>query len=120
MKIRKQRGLSIISLIVVLVLLIFAALLVFKVIPPYIEYFKIQKTFKTLGQMSDLQGATHQQVEAVYVRYQLIDSITAVGPNDLEVSNDGGQLVVSAQYSVKVPLVSHLSLLMEFTPSSAK
>ena len=42
----------------------------------------------------------------------------AVGPQDLEVSHEGGQLVVSATYSVKIPLFHNINLLLDFAPSS--
>ncbi len=37
----------------------------------------------------------------------------------LEINKDGNDLVLSASYSVKVPLVANVSLLIDFAPTSA-
>jgi hypothetical protein len=49
----------------------------------------------------------------------MIESITAIGEDDIEVTKDGNTLVISASYSVKVPLVANVSLLIDFAPRSA-
>ncbi|MGH8616591.1 MAG: DUF4845 domain-containing protein [Burkholderiales bacterium] len=114
----QQRGVSLGGLIVVLFLLIMGLLLGFKLFPPYLEHEKIKKAFKAVAANPEVRGGSRALVEGAYVRYQLIDSITSVGPTDLEISNEGGQLVVSATYSVKVPLFHNISVLLDFAPSS--
>ena len=51
---------------------------------------------------------------------QTIENITSIGPEDIQITKDGGSLVLSAEYSVKVPLFGNLSACMDFNPSSAK
>lgn len=117
---RKQRGITLTGLIVVLVLLGMAATLGFKLFNPYMQYFTIKKTFKTLAQNPELGGGNRREVLNAYQRYSLIDSITSISEEDIEVKKDGNTLVIRANYSVKVPLVANISLLVDFAPSSAK
>jgi hypothetical protein len=116
---KKQRGITLSGLIVILVLLGMAALLGFKLFNPYVQYFSIQKTFKALAQNPELRSGNRADVLRAYRRYTQIDDITAIGENDIEVTKDGNTLVLSASYSVKVPLVANYSLLIDFAPSSA-
>jgi len=105
--------------IVVLVLLGTVAMLGFRLFNPYMQYFTIQKTFKTLAQNPELRSGSRKEILNAYQRYSLIDRITVISEDDIEVTKDGNTLVLSASYSVKVPLVANLSLLVDFAPSSA-
>lgn len=116
---KKQRGVSLTGLIVVLVLLGMVAMLGFKLFNPYMQYFTVQKTFKTLAQNPELRSGSRREILNAFQRYALIDSITAISEDEIEVTKDGNTLVLSAIYSVKVPLVANLSLLIDFAPSSA-
>ena len=117
---KKQRGITLTGLIVILVLLGMGALLGFKLFDPYVQYFTIKKTFKTLAQNPELRSGTRKEIQNAYQRYSLIDSITSISEEDIEVRKDGNTIVISANYSVKVPLVANISLLVDFAPSSAK
>ena len=117
---KKQRGITLTGLIVILALLGVGAMLGFKLFNPYMQYFTIKKTFKTLAQNPELRSGNRREVVAAYQRYSLIDSITSISEEDIEVKKDGNTIVISANYSVKVPLVANISLLVDFAPSSAK
>jgi len=117
--VKKQRGISLMGSIVVLVLLGTVAMLGFRLFNPYMQYFTIQKTFKTLAQNPELRSGSRKEILNAYQRYSLIDRITVISEDDIEVTKDGNTLVLSASYSVKVPLVANLSLLVDFAPSSA-
>ena len=116
---KKQQGISLMGLIVVLVLLGMAATLGFKLFNPYLQYFTIQKTFKTLAQSPELRSGDRRAILNAYRRHAQIDRITAISEDDIDVAKDGNTFVLSASYSVKVPLVANLSLLVDFAPSSA-
>ena len=116
---KKQRGISLTGLIVVLVLLSMGAMLGMKLFTPYMQYFAIQKTFKALTQNPELRSGNRRDILNAYQPYSVIDSITAITDNDIEITKDGDKLMISASYSVKVPLVANVSLLIDFAPSSA-
>ena len=116
---KRQRGISLTGLILVLVVLCMGAILGFKLFTPYTQYFTIQRTFKALAQNPALRSGNRTDILKAYERYDMIDSITAISENDIEITKDGGTFVLSASYSVKVPLVANFSLLVDFAPSSA-
>jgi len=118
--VKKQRGISLLGLIVILVVLGMGAMLGFRLFNPYMQYFTIQKTFKALAVSPELRSGNRRDILTAYQRYSMIDSITAISDDDIEVTKDGNTLVISATYSVKVPLVANFNLLIDFAPSSAK
>ena len=115
---KKQRGVSLLGLIAGLVLLGAGALLGFKLFTPYMQYFTIQKTFRAIAQIPEVRNGTRKDVLNAYQRYALIDSITAIAEEDIEITKTGNAVVLSANYSVKVPLVANFSLVVDFAPSS--
>lgn len=92
-----------------------AAFLVMKLLPPYIEYFSVKKVISTMAKQEDLANMSPKDVQAAFDRRATIDNITVVTGNDLQI----GQGTVSAEYTVKVPLVANISFLLDFSASTA-
>ena len=110
---KRQHGLGTMGNIFVLLLLAMGVLLVFKMVPPYMEYFTIQRIFRSLAVNPGLQDG--KEVKRAFERSADIDNVTAINKEDIEISN----VAVSANYRVKVPLFGNINLLLEFNPSSA-
>ena len=81
---RKQRGITLTGLIVILVVLGMAATLGFKLFNPYMQYFTIKKTFKTLAQNPELKSGNRREVGRISALF-LIDSITSISEEEIEV-----------------------------------
>jgi len=116
---RHQRGLSPLGLIVVLGLLGFFGVMGAKLLPAYIEYFKVKKIFSAMEQAGDLNGDV-RSIRASYERRNTIEDVGSVHGNDLEVSKAGGETTVTAAWSVKVPMVYNASACLDFVVTTAK
>jgi hypothetical protein len=110
----KQRGVSLGGFLIVCVVLFFGALLAFKVIPPYMEFLNIKKSMTATARDPTLQEASPKQVRDAYARRADVDNVRVISENDIEIAKEGGSLVLSTSYQVKVPLVYNISLLMDF------
>jgi len=116
---KSQQGLSLTGFLVFSFLAIAAAMLGFKIGPAYAEFYTIQKAFRAMANDASLKNATRGEINVAFNNRATIDSIKAITYDDIEVSKDGGGLVFSAAYSVRVPLFYNLSACMDFQPSSA-
>ena len=116
---RHQRGVTLSGLLVSCVVIIFVALLGFKLFTPYTEYFSIKKTFKSIAANPEVKNGGKREMTQVWERYATIERITAINGNDIEVTKEGNTMELSASYTVKVPLFANLSLLIDFHPTSA-
>ena len=117
---KKQLGVGMTGFILICFLLVFVAILGFKLFTPYMQYFTIQKTFKSLANNPEVKNGTRRDLMQWWARSTVIDNITAINGDDIEVTKEGNEMVISAAYSVKVPLFYNVSLLIDFAPSSAK
>ena len=117
---KKQRGVGMTGFIIICFLIVLLAILGFKLFTPYMQYFTIQKNFKAIANNPEVKNGTRRDVMVSWQRATVIDNITAINGDDIEVTKEGNEMVISAAYSVKVPLFYNISILIDFTPSSAK
>lgn len=117
---RKQQGLTLSGLVLWAVVVVVLVLLGLKIGPAYMEYYTIEKTFKTIVSEPGMRNAQRSEIERAFASRAAIDNIQSISPTDIEVSKDGGNLVISASYSTKVPLFGNMSACLDFNPSSEK
>jgi len=114
---KPQGGLSLMGLIMVLFVLIFAALFVMKLLPAYIEYGTAKKAIEAIAR--DRSGAsTPQDVRRLFDARAQIDSIDVLKGSDLEVTKDGTGLVIAFAYRKEVPLFANLGMYIDFAANS--
>lgn len=116
----QQRGFSFGAFIMGVFLFVLLGITALKLIPAYMQAEKIKNVFVAMVHDPDLQKASPHDIQVSFDKRSVIDTITAIKADDIEISNEDGRLVLSASYSVKVPLAGNVSLLIEFNPSSAK
>ena len=91
----------------------------FRVLPAYIEYFSVQRALvESLNQTRDL----NDPVEIRKVFQRRVDSgyIESVGGRDIDLSKVGNEYVANVAWTRKLPLVSNVSLLIEFDARASR
>ena len=114
----KQRGLTITGLISVLLVLVLLLLLSFKIIPAYLEYNNVQKHFKAMAVDPALRGASRADMNRSWAARTTIDDVKSLSPDSIEYTKEGNAWVISADYSVKVPLFKNVAACLDFHPTS--
>lgn len=114
----QQRGITLTGFLVFAVLMIAALLLGFKIGPAYMEFYTIQKTLRVLAAEPAMKTASRGEFNSAWNARAGMDNIKAIGYDDIQIEKDGSGIVLSAEYSVRVPLFGNLSALMEFKPRS--
>ena len=115
-----QRGVSLNGLMIGGVIFALVALLAMKALPPWIEYGNLLKAVKGTAADGSLKEASVSQVRAAFGKRAEMDDIKSVTPQDIQVTKEGSELVISFEYSKKVPLFGNTSLVFDFEGSSAK
>lgn len=99
---------------------VFVALLAFKVLPAYLEYFSIQRALSGMARDLDMQTTTPKEIRSSFDKRAAIDNITVITGQDLEIDKEGNQAVVLANYAQKIPLFANISVYIEFQASTGK
>jgi hypothetical protein len=113
----RQSGVSLSGLLVVLVILGVVAALGLKLIPIYIEYAKVKSAVEAIGADRSKNGSVTEIRKAFDSRAN-IDDITSIKPQDLEITKEGGDVVISFAYRKEVPLAGGIGLYVDFAGRS--
>ena len=119
-RMRRQKGVTLTGMILVSVLVIIVLLIGMKVVPVYLEYFTILKNFRAMAEDPSLASVRRPELVRAWSGRATVDNITALKTTDVVFERQGEQLVVSAEYSVKVPIFGHVNFCFDFNPSSKK
>ena len=117
-KMKKQRGVTLTGMIIVSVIVVLLLLLAFKIVPVYVEYFAIERQMKAMAIDPKMRGATRAQIMNAWAARATVDNLQSLDPTYIEVTKEGDGIVVSGEYSVKVPLFKNVSAYFDFKPSS--
>lgn len=116
----RQRGMTFISLVLMIAGIVFVAVIAMKLYPAYAEYFTIKRAFSSLQrQMSD-NNMTKSAIMVAFDKQREIDGFQSVVGKDLIIEETAGGKVVSVEYSVQTPLVGNVSALIDFSLSTAE
>lgn len=114
----RQKGVTITGLLTVCVLLFLILLLGFKIVPVYVEYQTIQKHFRGMADDPSLRAVRRSELDRSWAARTTIDDIKSLAPESIDYNKEGDGWVISADYSVKVPLVRNISACFDFHPTS--
>jgi len=112
----RQAGVSLGGLIVGLFILILLALLGLKVVPSILEFRTAKAAIEAIAR--DKQNATVQEIRRTFDARAQIDDITSVKGEDLEVTKEGGEVVIKIAYRKEVPLFANVGVFLDFAASS--
>jgi hypothetical protein len=116
---KKQRGATVVGMLLIAGLVGSGLILAAKLVPAYIEFMSVKKILNSMGTSGDLKTMSPKEIQDSFFKRADVDDIKNVKPEDLIVSREGNQSVVTVEYSVKVPVVANVSAYMDFTASSS-
>jgi hypothetical protein len=90
-----------------------------KLMPAYIEFFAVKKILAAMEQAGDLKNPV-REIRRSFDTRNAIEDVKSVKGEDLEITKEGGETVVSANWSVKVPLVNNIAACLDFAVTTAK
>ncbi len=108
-----QRGVTLMGLIILLFIVIFVAMLGFKLIPAYIDFYTAKKAINAVAR----QGSSVAEIRRSFDLRSAIDDVK-VRASDLEITKEGNEMVVGFAYRKEVPLFANVGVYIDFAASS--
>lgn len=115
---QRQRGIGFIGLVFVFAVCGVVLLLGLKLVPVYLEMFSVKKVIAAMASSEEVKSGTVADIRKSFDRRAVIDNIKAVSGEDLEISKEGGDTVVTAVWQQKVPLFTGYTLVVDFSAST--
>ncbi len=113
----RQRGMTFLSLLIVLAMVGVIGYAGLRLFPVYINYMKVRSTLNSVAREYKGGGADEASVRAALARHWSIEDITGIDYKDVEILKEGGDVTLHAQYDDKVPYLGNVSLTASFDTS---
>jgi len=111
---RRQKGIGLVSLLMWSVVLVLIVITGLRIAPAYIEYSAIKKNLSAIAKDTGLQNTNLNQIRLAFSRRAQIDDIKSISGQDIKINREAGRVILSAGYTVKIPLFSNVSLSIDF------
>jgi hypothetical protein len=113
---RRERGITLLGLLLWAIIIGFVALLAMRVLPTMNEYFTIQKAVNKiasegLSTMPEIRNAFERQKEIEY-------SIQSISSKDLDITKENDKVVIRFAYDREVEIMNPVYLLIKYQGSS--
>jgi hypothetical protein len=115
----RQKGFTIIGFIFVAAVVLSIAMIGFRVMPSYIEYFSVLRILKQTLDAAP-EGETLGQFRRDFDLRSGADYIDSVHGADIDISKVDNKIVASTEWTKTLPLIGNVSLLLEFQASASK
>ncbi|MDP1654165.1 MAG: DUF4845 domain-containing protein [Rhodocyclaceae bacterium] len=114
---KRQLGITLSGLMAAAVVVAILALLGLKVIPEYMEHRQIVSAIKKVAANADATAGV-AKIRDAFDRQANVDYISAITAADLDITKEGGAVVISFAYEKRIPLFANVSLMLDFEGSS--
>ena len=112
---RRQRGITLVGLILILALVGLVGLVALKVVPTVLEFQAIKRTIVS----AKAGAASPRDIQVAFDKGANVGYIESISGKDLTIVRNGTDFDVSFAYDKKIPLVGPASLLLEYEGTTA-
>lgn len=110
----RQKGMTGIGWLIVLALIGFFVLLALKMVPAYLEYYKVVSALESLEEETGWTDVSPQAIRRLLERRFDISYVTAITPRQVSVKPIGAYYNVSARYDANEHLFANVYVVMKF------
>ena len=114
---KKQQGITLISVILLLGLIAFFTLLVLKVSPIYMNHSKVVHALETLKNRTDIEKKSKREVWISLAKQFNMNYVYTVKKKDVKITSRANYLKVRIVYHVKELIFGNLSVWVDFDNS---
>ncbi len=116
---RKQGGITLMSFVVVLAVVGFAAYIGMKLFPMYQEYYSVRTAAKGLASEPGIGDMDPSKIEDLFFRRLYINYSENVKPENVKIERMEGGWNMKVAYEVRRPLVGNLDVVGNFAAEQA-
>lgn len=113
---RTQAGLSLPSLLVVVVAAVFAVYTAFLLIPVYLDYFKVRSSVDSLAEAGAMGTSppSVDRLQSLLARRFQINQVSYVEPENVNIYEEDGRWIIEVAYEVRKHWIGNVDLVIKF------
>ena len=112
---KKQKGLTLISWLGILGLLLFNAIIAMNVVPVYINDHSVKTLMENLENDSSLRGATPRKIKDTIAKRLRVNNVYSISKDDIKLLKSKKGYVVSIEYEPRGRLIGSLDYIVSFS-----
>lgn len=113
----RERGVSLVRALVGLVIVAIVGITAAKVVPAYTEAAAVKKLLKSMEEAGETKGSV-LEIRRAFERRNVIEGVSSVTADDLDITKEGREVVITATWSKKIPIGGNLSFCLDFVASN--
>lgn len=113
----RERGLTLIGLLFMLVVVAVFALVAFRVVPTYIDYFTVRHSLQSI--LAEGGDQSDGDLRATFDKRLNVNYIQDISDKDLEINRDNGMLTLTVPISRKSPLFGGVSICVDLDATAS-
>ena len=114
---QRENGFTLITLLFLLGLAVFAAMVAFKIIPAYLDYFTVKHSLETLLQDDQLQS--NESLRSSFDRRLNVNFIQDISARDLKIDKEDGKLILTVPINRKEHLAGGISISVDLEATAS-
>ena len=112
---KKQKGLTLISWLAIIGLLLFNAIIAMNVIPVYINDHSVKSLMENLENDASLRGATPKKIKDTIAKRLRVNNVYSISKDDVKLLKSKKGYVVSIEYEPRGRLIGSLDYIVSFS-----
>ncbi len=112
--IRNQRGITFISLLLLLMIMGFFLLLLFKLGPVYLENYTVKTVLSNLRKDPMLHTRPSRAIRGAIDSQLYVNEVRRLGLKDIKLKREGSVVIINIDYFVRVPIIANVDAIMTF------
>lgn len=109
--IRRQAGVTGIGWMIILGLIGFFVFLTLKMLPPYLDYFKVAAALESVANES---ASSPAEIRKLIEKQFDVSYVAAITPKQMKIKNAGNYFSVTAKYDSRVHMAGNVDIVMAF------
>ena len=113
----KQRGMTLISWILVLGVAFLFGVAALRLVPVYLEYYKITSSLASVQREFNGQSVTVGELRTALAKRFDIESVRVIKKEDVKIERQAGGYALRAKYDHRAPFIANVGFIVAFDKS---
>ena len=114
---KAQHGMTAVGWLIVLGILSFFVLLVLRLAPGYLEFYKVKSVIESLKDEPYIGNKSPAEIRSLLQRRIDVNAIDSVQAKDIKIEQLNGKTNIGAHYEVRVPVLGNVDAVSKFDES---
>lgn len=112
--VKRQHGLTLISLILLLGMIAIVVTLILKIGPIYLEHRKVKSALEEIKELSNLDSMSESEIRSTLDKRLGMNYVTQVKSQDFKIAKRGSYMKIEGNYEVVENIAGNLNALVQF------